>query len=271
MIGLTVLICFSFILTEKTSNMVKDNDNIMATVKENLSMLEQESVDAKIVDDEIIPGISGKVVDIEKSYQAMKKVGTYLDNLVVYKTVLPTISLSENYDKYVVGGNANKKQVSIIFKMSDDINLDSIVETLQKKEMTGNFFVLSSWANDHTQEIKEVSALGHVFGRLKYDDNENNLFHSLIKINSSQKKYYCYTEEKQEEILRSCSKNKEYTILPSMVIENSLLSQVKKNIQSGSIFSISINKNTLQELSNTLDYIQSKGYMVVSLDTLLEE
>ena len=64
MIGISILICFSFILTEKTTNVMKENDSIMTSVKENKDILEIPSINAKINEDEIVPGISGRVVDI---------------------------------------------------------------------------------------------------------------------------------------------------------------------------------------------------------------
>lgn len=270
MIGLTVLICFSFILTEKTSTIMKDNDEIMTSLKENRETFEYASIDAKILNDEIIPGISGKVVDIEESYQAMKKVGSYKTNLMVYKTILPEVSLTDNYDKYVVSGNRSKKQITLIFKIDNNQKIDDIVALLNKNKMQANFFVSSDWASSNINKIKDMSGSGYNFGKLKYDDN-NDLFKSIIKINTKQINHYCYSEEKNTKLLESCSKNKEYTILPSIVINDNLLATLMKNIQSGSIISISINKNTSKELATTLDYIKSKGYRVVNLDNLLTE
>lgn len=270
MIGLTVLICFSFILTEKTSTIMKDNDEIMTSLKENRETFEYASIDAKILNDEIIPGISGKVVDIEESYQAMKKVGSYKTNLMVYKTILPEVSLTDNYDKYVVSGNRSKKQIALIFKIDNNQKIDDIVALLNKNKMQANFFVSSDWASSNINKIKDMSGSGYNFGKLKYDDN-NDLFKSIIKINTKQINHYCYSEEKNTKLLESCSKNKEYTILPSIVINDNLLATLMKNIQSGSIISISINKNTSKELATTLDYIKSKGYRVVNLDNLLTE
>lgn len=275
MIGLSILICFSFILTEKTTNVMKENDSIMTSVKENKEALEIPSINAKINEDEIVPGISGRVVDIEKSYQAMKKVGYYNDSLFVYKKELPTISIKDNYDKYIVSGNKSKKQIAIIFKIDKEQNIDNIIDLLDKNKMTANLFISYDWASNNTNKIKNLSNKNYVFGVLNETNNVDNenfkLLQTLIKINSSQTNYYCYTEEKSSDLLNTCSKNKHYTILPSIIIENNLLANLMKNISSGSIISININKNTASELSNALEYINSKGLKVVNLSTLLEE
>lgn len=269
-IGLSILICFSFIITEKTNSIMKENDSIMNSVKENKDALETKSVDAKINSDEIIPGLSSKTVDIEQSYKIMKKVGYYNENLYVYKEVEPNISIKDNYDKYVVSGNPNKKNVSIIFKIDNNQNIDEIVNLLDKNKIQGNFLITYEWASINLEKMKNMSLKGYNFSNGSTNE-DSNLLNSLIQINTHQQNYYCYTEEKEDKLLENCSKNKQYTIIPSIIISNNLLSIIRKNITSGSIISISINKNTCLELANTLDYISSKGYNVVNLDTLLKE
>ena len=48
MMGLSILICFSFVLTEKTAKIFKNEDKIMMTIKENSPDLEIESILFKI-------------------------------------------------------------------------------------------------------------------------------------------------------------------------------------------------------------------------------
>lgn len=272
MLGLSVLICFSFFLTEKTTTVIKDNDEIMINLKDISKEKEILSVDAKIENNEIIPGISGKVVDIEKSYQAMKKIGTYNDNLIVYKEITPSISINDNYDKYVVSGNNNKNMVSLIFKLEEDIKINNIIDLLVNKDTKANFFVSTKWVENNMEVLKVFSNNNYVIGNIEEYDNENNYWlNTTIKRISKQAKYYCYSENKDELLLSSCSNDKYYTILPTIIVENNLLSTIKKEISNGSIISIEINDNTLKELSNTIDYINSKGYKIVSLDTLLDE
>lgn len=271
MLGLAVLICFSFFLTERTTVIMKDKDILMNTVKEKSEELEVSSVNAQIIDDKIIPGISGKVVDIEKTYQEMKRIGIYNDNLVVYKIVEPEMSIKNNYDKYVVGGSPLKKDVSIIFKIDDTDNLDVISKHLKEKNINANFFISSGCGNKNLETLKELSNNKHVIGSLEENLENNKLLQSIIKIYSNQQNYYCYTEEKNESLLNHCAKNKQYTILPSITIKDNLLSEVMKNIKSGSIISININNRTLQELTTALEYIYSKGYNIVNLDALIQE
>ena len=71
-IGIISLLCFSFIYTEKTVTVVKEFDDIMIQIKNQYDLNKSASVDAIVVGDTIIPGISGSEIDIDKSYSKMK-------------------------------------------------------------------------------------------------------------------------------------------------------------------------------------------------------
>ena len=53
-IGLISLTCFSFFITEKTSLVVKNMDDIMISIRENSDNYKSKSIDAKIDGDTII-------------------------------------------------------------------------------------------------------------------------------------------------------------------------------------------------------------------------
>lgn len=275
MFGLAVLICFSFILTDKTSTMIKENDVIMATIKENSSELESASVNAKITDDEIIPGLSGKQVDIESSYQAMKKIGKYHSSLLVYKEISPTVSLEEHYHKYVTGGNPSKKAVSFIFKIYYNEEIASVLEILKQYDVKANFFLDGKWLENNNGQLQTIISNNHIVGNLGYNNHygdENDYWAiSNIKRNTKQEKYYCYCETKNSSVLETCAGSNQYTILPSIIIDDNLLMNVKQKLQAGSIISVAITDYNLKELGVTFDYIRSKGYEITTLDILLDE
>ena len=108
-VGIISLLCFSFIYTEKTATVVKEFDDIMIQIKEKNEIYRKKAIDAVIVDNTIIPGISGSEIDIDKSYSKMKRYGKYNDKLLEYKSILPNISLTQNMNKYIVNGNKEKK------------------------------------------------------------------------------------------------------------------------------------------------------------------
>ena len=118
-IGLISLTFFSFFVTEKTANVVNNLDDIMVEIKEKESEYKSEPIDAIIKDNTIIPGISGKKVNINKSYKSMKINGYFSDKLFVYDYTKPRVSIADNMDKYIIKGNPNKRMVSLIFNLYD--------------------------------------------------------------------------------------------------------------------------------------------------------
>ena len=73
-IGLLSLACFSFFYTSQISSVIKENNDIYKEIKDISLQYKKEALDAKISGDDIIPGISGSVIDIDKSYEKMEKI-----------------------------------------------------------------------------------------------------------------------------------------------------------------------------------------------------
>lgn len=112
-IGLISLLIFSIVVSNKTKEVVKQTDNIMIQINKDYkkyNILKKESI---IKDNTIIIGSNGKVVNINKSYDNMKKYGKYNTNLYIYDIDKVVIDKS----KYIVGFN----KVVLIFKTNKKI------------------------------------------------------------------------------------------------------------------------------------------------------
>lgn len=251
--------------------MVKDTDTLMQTIKENEDLYKVESVNASIEGDTIIPGIEGKKVNNNKSYSNMKRLGKFNSSMLIYDYILPEVTLTKTYDKYVIGGNPRKNMVSIIVKVSNDDNIDGILKIIDDNKI--NIFIDGNWLEKNEKSLKKIS--NYNIGNLSYGgDYKNSGFvwmNTIISKNSRQTNKYCYQEEKNEEYLKICTLQKNYTILPSLVIKENPLIEVKNELKSGNIISMSINDKTIKELPLIINHINSKGYKIVSLDDLLSE
>ena len=151
-IGLITLICFSFFYTEKVIDVVNEQDDIMIKIKEVKDNYKIDSVDATISENTIIPGINGREVDIEKSYQNMKQIGIFNENYFVYKEVSPKDKLEDNYDKYIINGNLTKKYISLIFIVNISI-----------------FFTIYNHSQEHIQENYQHNSNSQLTLRLNID------------------------------------------------------------------------------------------------------
>ena len=272
-LGVFVLVCFSFFYTDKAVDIVKRNDPIMQTILENSESLKVDPVNAVVESDELITGLSGKQVNVDKSYQNMKKVNRYIESMIVYDEILPEIGIE--YDKYVIKGNEIKNQVSLVFKVDSKNNVNNVSQILSDKNVLATFFIDGYVVENNMDLVLELVDDGYEIENLGYDGTyssekfnwTNNMIESLTTENTN----YCYTEYKDANILDLCSKNKMYTIKPTINASNYPFLTVKKNLESGSIISFDLSDKTIKELPSIISYITQKGYDIVTLQELISE
>ena len=272
-IGLISLICFSFFMTEKTALVVSDMDNIMIDIKANYEKYKSNSIDAYIDGNTIIPGICSKKVNINKSYKNMKLSGYYSDKLYVYDYTKPSISLSDNIDKYIIKGNPSKRMTSLIFKVKNEDNITDILNIINNYNIKVTFFVDTNWFTNNNDLIQDLIDKGHNIGILKdnYGDSDFEWMDMVIKKINNQKNGFCYSKEDNDINLEYCKKKNNYTIRPIEITDKTPLLSVKQNLTAGSILSFNINSQVRKELSTIIIYIKSKGITIENLeDHLLE-
>jgi hypothetical protein len=274
-IGFISLMGFSFFYTEKTVNVVKEYDDIMITLKEKQKEYKKDYIDASINKNTIIPGLSGENINLNKSYSKMKRYGQFEESLIVIKKIKPKISIENNKDKYIISGNKNKRQVSLIFLVDKNDNIDEIIKILDKKKVKGNFFVDGYWLEKNSNLISILVNERHVIGNLSYNmDYTNNSFiwmETIIEKIAKQKQGYCYNEIDDINTLKVCELNNNYTIRPNIIVKNSPYTEIKEKLTSGSIISLKINDRLVEELPIIINYIKRKGFTIETLDKHLEE
>lgn len=266
---IVLLMIFSFYYTNKIIEFLKEKDPIMKNIRKNSSKYHIDSIDALIINNNIIPGKVGKDIDYKKSYSKMKQYGSYNETLTVFKDVKPVVSIDNNYDKYIVSGNKEKRSIALVFRVYKDTNINSLLSILDKNKVSANFFIDGTYLENNILTLKSMK--NHEINILSYNNSyDKSLFETSISYleNILEKDVkYCYGEE----VLKLCSKLKLHTIKPSLVIHNNLYREVKNNIDNSIIISIDINSYNLKELSSTIDYIKGKGYKIQLLSDLLRE
>ena len=246
----------------------------MKKIKLSSSDYKVDSINAIISGNKIISGLSGIDVDYDKSYYNMKKYGVYNESLIVLKNVKPTISIDNNYDKYIIGGNKNNKNISFVFTVKDYDGLDKVLSILNSKNIVSTFFIDGTLFEKYSYKIKNIGKI-HEVEVLSYDgDYDEDLFLSSISYLNALKKEkssFCYSEIDNNKLLNLCSKNKMHTVMPTYHIKKNLYLDIKKNLSNSIICSIDINKSNINELSSTIDYIIYKGFRFVSINDLVNE
>lgn len=272
-IGIITLLIGSFIYTKQVTTVLKSEDNIMITIKNEAKMYYQSPVQALIENNTIIPGIKGRKVNANKSYYRMKSIGKYQQKLLVFEDIAPNISLKNNFDKYIIKGNPNKKMVSLVFIVKNN-NLNKIIQILNNKGIKANFFIETKYLEKNKNIIFNLIKQNHIIGNLStnYDYNNSDFIwiKSTITNGVGQKYNYCYAKEQNDDVIKNCSIQRSYTIMPTIITENPYIS-TKQNLESGSILSYEINSELEKELNLIINYIQSKNYQIVNLYHLLKE
>ena len=264
-----LLALFSFYYTAKSIDLVKRIDPIMERIEKNQDKFNISPIDARIVDDTIIPGLKGKKVNINLTYNKMKDYGTYNESLTILKDISPKVSIKNNYDKYIISGNKKKRSVSIIFYIDDIDKYRLITNYIDLEHINSTLFIDS----DLIESISE-NDLSKYHIELNYKEI-NNVYvssnTSYIENITNKKNSYCITRNRNKRLLNICNKYKYHTIIPSIILDNNPTITIKKELSNGSIILVDITNEIKKELDYIIYYIKSKGYDVISLNDLLKE
>lgn len=274
-IGMLSLACFSFFFTEKTVNVLKETDTIMIEIKKAEQKWQTESIDAIIEKNTIIPGMYGKKIDVQKSYNKMKRIGSYEENLLVYEKKAPEVSLERQYNKYIISGNPKKNMVTLLFLIEENTETAKLEKIIEQKNIHATFFIDGIWFEQNNEKVLAWANQNHTIGNLSYQrDYRNSSFiwmDTIIKKLGNQKVSFCYNEKEDQKALQICSLNKDYTVRPNIIIDKYPLTEVKEKLSAGSIIAFPVNDTIIKELPVIIEYIKAKGYKIENLSDHLSE
>ena len=247
----------------------------MKNIKEYDKKNKIDAVNAVIDKNKITPGVSGKKVDYDKSFQKMKKYGTYNESLTVFEEVAPTISIDDYYDKYISEGSGINNDVSLVFEVKNGDNINNIINILKENSTIATFFVDGLWLENNQTLVSEMTSLGHEIEILNYDNKYQELYFSsslnLLNSITNLKPKYCYARYDNKEVLELCEKLELHTIIPTIMTGNYPYNDVVKKVHKGSIIGFSVTSSVEIELSTIINYLKQKGYTIDTLDILLSE
>lgn len=275
-IGLILLIGFSFFYTEKVATVVRNQDPLMVQIIEHSSIFNKQGMDALIEGDSIIPGVSSCVVNVNASYSNMKRVGSYSSKMIEYKEIKPKLSLDKLYNRYIVRGNKDKHEIALVFKLSDSNNIVNIINMLSKRDIKASFFIDGKLIENESQNIYKLINQGHEIYNLGYENQYNKDLllwtNTMIENISYNRSKYCLVTSPNDKVLDLCSSNKMYTIKPDIVIDtSSYFNDVKPHIVKGSIIVFDISNKSITEVPKALLFLNSKGYKYNLLSNHLSE
>lgn len=262
---------FSFYYTDKIIEFSKKQDPIMTKIIEIKGEKEVEPVNAVLSNKTMLVGQSGLKVDVDTSYEQMKKLDEFNENLLEYISIKPSIIKKDNYEKLIIGSSTKEKKISFVFQLDSLEKIDQISYILTSNNIYATFFIDGKILEDNIIKVKNIFKDKLKLGLYSYSDNYNNpslrYNQGLINNNASYSNYCLY---KNEEFLNTCINNKINTIKPKL-IEKNIYNYLKTNKKEGTIYQITSNETNIKELNSTIIYLKQKGYEIVSLDDLLKE
>ncbi len=266
------LLVFSFFYTNKAIEVVRNADPIMKQIKLSSSKYEVKAKNAIVMGEKIIPGVNGLEIDYEKSYQKMKKYGSYNEALTTLKEVKPAISASDYYDKYVVTTNTGKKEVALVFKIDNINDLMRISNILRNNKVTATFFIDGVILEDNALKIASLSDFE--IELLNYNGSyERDFFISArnyLEDITKKEVDYCYLDYDKKEVIDLCSSLKMHTIMPSIKVEKNAYKEIKEKLRNSAIISIPSN-TSVENLSSTITFLKTRAYKFLDIDSLISE
>lgn len=247
----SILVLLSFYTTNKTANLVRNQDPILKEIR-NISLEKKEDfVNAVIEDDYIIPGMYGSIIDELKSLAKMKEQDVFNNLYLVSQPIKPNISLSDNLDKIIIKGNSKKQQVSFVI---DENSSKKIKDYLVKNNIKASLLI----TKDN-------------FSKDSYFEQINNDFKNYKELDKTLKKNKINTNicvlDNNNSNLKFCKSKKKYLVKPGMFLDNANIIEIKTKLDSGSIIYI----KDATYLDCLVEYIKSKDLKIVPLSQLISE
>lgn len=268
-----MLLLLSFIYTDKVFSEARENDPIMQEVVSYKQKHDVVPIEPVIKDDEIILGLSGLRVNTKESYKNMKEEDAFDKEKIVYESKAPKTSISNNYDYFITKGNDKNNMVSIIFKVSDDTNLNEVLEMVAKTNVPVNFFIDGAFLEKNIETAFSINNLDCEIYNLGYDGTYNksmiSVTNNLIESITLKDSFFCLNENKNDEQKDICSKKKMHTLAPTIINPN--ISDLKKNLDKGVMIVYDLSEYNCSEFKLMINTITSRGYEIKTLSKMIKE
>lgn len=265
--GVIALVLFSFFYTEEAIHITNDNNPTMKEIKKYEKKLNRKCSEGYREKNGVILGVSGKEVNVNKSYNNMRGIG-FSEDLLVFNLERCEVNKDTSLDNYIVGGNNVKNSISFIIFTTDIKKVVNFVKIAEEKDITFSIAGTGEFLNNNKEELKKLYNMGY---DLIYSGNEEKDYKKYRKIlkELNSKGYCIYTGS--NEIINICSPYKVNSIKTNNLIEKNLYSFVKNNLDKGMFYSIKDNNYNLNEFGITINFIKAKGINIKTISSHLSD
>ena len=135
-----------------------------------------------------MPGYNGLKVNIEASYNKMKKDGQFNEEKLVFEQIAPKTHLNDLPPSPIYRGHPDKPMVSFLINVAwGNEYLPSMLATLKKYNVSASFFLEGNWVKKNPDLAKMIVDAGHEVGNHSYSHPDMKLL-SASRIRDELKK-----------------------------------------------------------------------------------
>ncbi|UAL54303.1 MULTISPECIES: polysaccharide deacetylase family protein [Metabacillus] len=273
---------------------VKQPDELYQTIAAKVKDYEKPAQDAQIHTVwKATPGYNGLTIDIDESYEKMKKIGKFDEKQIVFKQVKPKVHLSDLPPAPIYRGHPDKTMVSFLINVAwGNEYLPSMLEVLDKHGVKATFFLEGRWAKENPALVKTIKEAGHEIGNHSYSHPD------MARITTDQiRKQIGSTNEVikeitgaapvwfappsgsfRQDVITVADEFKMETVLWSVdTIDwqkpepGVLVERVLKKVHNGAMILMHPTDSSSRSLETLIQSIKQKGYSFGSVSMLLDE
>ncbi|KGA98203.1 hypothetical protein BALCAV_0205420 [Alkalihalobacillus alcalophilus ATCC 27647 = CGMCC 1.3604] len=163
-------------LKEESLMVVAPSNSLLQEIESKAESYNVAPIDARV--DRVwkaVPGYNGLKVDVEASYDKMKKVGLFDENRLVFNEISPSIHLENLEPQPIYRGNEEKPMVSFLINVAwGNEYIPEILKTLNKHSIKSTFFLDGSWVKNNPQIALMIYEEGHEIGSHAYSHPDMN-------------------------------------------------------------------------------------------------
>ncbi len=180
-----LLFIFSILYVKNGVYFIRENDFLMKTIKKKQSDYYIKPINPIITEHTIIPGINGRKINLQKSYNNMKGINEFKESLLVFDKIKPNKTIKNIYDKIIVSGNAKTKHIYLITSLdnkycyTEDLTIKK--ECIQNNKYT---ILIHKITNNYLNKVKDIISNGIIIYLENIKQDELELVIRYIKNNN---------------------------------------------------------------------------------------
>ncbi|WP_261132908.1 polysaccharide deacetylase family protein [Bacillus sp. Marseille-Q3570] len=240
-----------------------------------------------------IPGYNGLSVDIDASFDRMKKKKEFNESMIVYKQTKPKVSLEDLPPSPIYKGNPNKPMVTFLINVAwGNEFLPQMLETLREHKIHTTFFLDGSWVKKNQDLAKVIYEEGHEIGNHAYTHPDmksltnnriqeeihktNEIIQSTLEV--TPKWFAPPSGSYRMDVVEIASTMDMHTILWSVDTvdwrkpdPDEMANRVVNKIHPGALVLMHPTSSTAKGLEQMIQGIRAKGYSIGTVSQMMSE